>query len=141
MALSRNTDVPQRDGLSFRYGLKAQSAATKIYLGSVVQLNGNYIEKAAAGANRNYVGIIQEEATSGDSDGDVKATVRRRVAVKFKTITTGRNAVPALGATAYLHDDETVTGVNDIGTAGTVDRSALGEVVQVDSDGVWVFIE
>ena len=142
--LTANRSTLMRDGKQFDYGLKAQTNPTKIYQGSVVQLNGNHVEKAAGATGKRYVGITLLEATSGASDGAVKVPVRRRVAAKLKTASGGRHdAAGALGVgdTAYLEDDETVTKQNEVAAANTVDRSELGEVLAVDTDGVWVWIE
>ncbi|MYE14556.1 MAG: hypothetical protein F4X99_23435 [Gammaproteobacteria bacterium] len=50
------------------------------------------------------------------------------------------SSTPSIGDKAYVEDDETVVGHNDVGTANTVDRSELGEVEVVDTDGVWVWV-
>ena len=136
--LSANQSTPLRDGKQFEYGVKANA---QIYGGGLVEANGNHVQRASAGAGKTYHGVAQEGAAGGAADGDVKVLVQRRLAAKFKTIETGRNTVPGLGATAYVHDDETVTGTNDVAGANVVDRSALGKVVAVEDDGVWVFFE
>lgn len=126
--LTENKSTLMRDGKQFEYPVKANAAA---FQGAVAQLDGNNVEKGAKAANKTYVGIFIEQVAGGATDGAVKANVRRRVAAKFKTVS---GQVPALGATAYLEDDETV---HDTATG----RSALGPVVAVDTDGVWVWIE
>ena len=128
MALTGNTSTLMRDGKQFEYGVEANAV---IYQGAVVQQNGNNVEKGAKAASKKYVGIALEQVTGSATDGEVKVNVRRRVAAKLK-VASGRSL--ALGATAYLEDDETV---HDQDTG----RSALGDVVAVDTDGVWVWIE
>ena len=143
MALSANKSTLLRDGMQFEYGVKANAA---IYQGALVQLNGNHVEKAAGATGKTYVGIAIEQVTGGSSDGDEKVAVRRRTAARFKQATGGRHASETagtltIGATAYVEDDETVTGINDVAVDNTVDRSELGKVVDVEDDGVWVYIE
>ena len=127
MALTANKGTLLRDGAQFEYGVKAN---VTIFAGALVQANGNHCEKAAKASGKQFLGIAQEKVTGGSADGDETVTVRRRVAAKFKTVA---SQVPGLGATAYVEDDETV---HDTASG----RSALGEVVAVDTDGVWVFI-
>jgi len=128
-ALTANQSTLMRDGKQFEYGVK--SGATKIYQGALVQANGNYAEPAAKAQSKTFLGIALLEASAGTSDGDNKVTCRRQIAAKFKTVT---GNVPALNATAYVEDDQTVH-------SSSSGRSALGKVVAVESDGVWVLIE
>ena len=128
-ALTANQSTLLRDGKQFEYGVK--SGASKIYQGALVQANGNFAEPAAKAASKTFLGIALLDAVAGASDGANKVTCRRRVAAKFKTVS---GQVPGLNATAYVEDDQTV---HDTATG----RSALGKVVDVESDGVWVFID
>ena len=128
MALSKNQSTLLRDGRQFEYGVKATAV---IYQGALVQANGNHVEKAAKASGKIYLGIAQEKVTGGAADGDEKVSVRRRVAAKLK-VATGRTL--ALGAAAYVVDDETVTDQSSGATE-------LGKVVAVETDGVWVYIE
>ena len=139
MALSRDTERFERDGRQHRVGVKAGAT---VYKGSLLEANGNHAQRATAGAGKRYLGIsVSDQVVGGSSDGDREVFYRRGVAVKFKTIIAGRNTVPGLGADAYVHDDETVTGTNDVEVANTTDRSQLGKTVAVDDDGVWVEID
>ena len=128
MALSANKSTLLRDGHQFKYGVKANA---EIHQGALTMIDGSNVEKATKAANKKFAGIAIEPATGSSTAGDVEVTVRRRVAAKFKTVD---GQVPGLGDTAYVEDDETV---HDTASG----RSALGEVVAVESDGVWVFIE
>lgn len=138
MALSANKSPLLRDRMQFEYGVKANA---KVFQGAIVQANGNHVEKAAGAASKKYRGVALLPATGGSTDGAVKVTVRRQVAVFMKhAAVAGRVTQLAIGDTAYLEDDETVTSINDVRTKNTVDRSALGEVVDVATGGVWVWV-
>ena len=127
-ALTANQSTLMRDGGQFVHGVKASAT---VYQGALLEANGNYVQAATKAASKSYVGIALEGATGGSADGDVEIEVRRRVAVKFKTVS---GSVPGLGATAYCEDDQT-------GHDTSTGRSAVGTVVAVESDGVWVFVE
>ena len=128
MALTANKGTLLRDGGQFEYGVKA---AAVVYQGALAEASGNYAKKAEKAAGKRFLGIAQNNVTGGAADGDEKVTVRRRIAAQFKTVS---GQVPALGATAYCEDDETV---HDDASG----RSAVGPVVAVESDGVWVWID
>ena len=145
MALTANKGTLLRDGAQFEYDVKANA---EIYGGALVELSGNAIKKAEAGTGKQYRGILQsqEKVTGGAADGDVKVTARRRGLAKFNVRAGGwdrgaSSSTPSLGDTAYVDDDETVVGHNNVATSNTVDRSALGEVEVIDADGVWVWVE
>ena len=127
-ALSANQSTLLRDGRQFEYGVKANA---EIYQGALVMIDGNNVEKATKAANKKFAGIALEQVTGSSTAGEVKVNVRRRCAAKFKTVA---SQVPGLGDTAYVEDDQTV---HDTASG----RSALGPVVAVETDGVWVYIE
>lgn len=138
MALTGNKSTLTRDGRQFEYGVAANAA---IFQGALVQFNGDNVEKAAGAAGKKYGGIAQDQATGSATAGDVKVSCRRRVAAFFKhAAVAGRVTQLGIGDTAYVEDDETVTSIDDVDTANTVDRSALGEVLAVESGGVWVWV-
>ena len=128
MALTANKGTLLRDGRQFEYGVKAGAA---IFAGALCEASGNYAKKAEKGANKHNLGIAQRKVTGGAADGDEKVTVRRRIAAKFKVVA---GNIPALGAQAYVEDDETVH-------SDATGRTALGETLAVESDGVWVWVE
>ena len=68
-------------------------------------------------------------------DGEVRVTVRRGWHSFNNSAGADEVTRMHLGQTAYIVDDETVAL-----TDGTATRSAAGEIVDVDSDGVWIDI-
>lgn len=113
------------------FGLKAGAVC---FQGAIAVLTGGFAKPGVSGANLVTVGIFEEPATGGASDGDVKAKVKRGT-FKFKNAA-GADAVLAshVGTNCYVMDDQTVT-------ITATSRSVAGKVYALaDDGGVWVEI-
>lgn len=130
-ALTKDRDTARRQGEDFQHPV---AAAKKIFAGSIVMLNATgYATPGAVATTLKPAGVAQEQVdNSAGADGDVNVNVRKGV---FRFANDGTVARADIGGTAYVVDDQTVAD-ND----GTGTRSALGEIVDVDSVGVWVKI-
>ena len=127
LVASRNT--PARDGEVFGLPVKA---ATTVYQGSLVVLNAGYAAPGTAATGLIAVGRAEETATAV-SAGDALVRVCRGV-FKFGNSAAGDLIAQAdVGADCYIVDDQTVAKTN-----GSSSRSRAGQIVAVDSDGVWV---
>lgn len=133
-ALTADRNTPVRTG---EYAEHPVAAGKKIYAGALVVLNATgYAEPGVTAANVVAIGRAEEQVdNSGGADGDVSVRVRRGI---FRYANDGTNTIARtnIGGTAYVVDDQTVASTNGGGT-----RSAAGEVVDVDSDGAWVWIK
>ena len=130
-ALTKDRNTLVRDGI---IGSHPVAAAAIIYAGAIVCLDaaGNAVPGSTA-TTLTAIGRAEARAdNAGGAAGDINVEVRKGV---FKYANDGVDTIDRthIGATAYIVDDQTVA-AND----GTGTRSAAGQIVQVDSDGVWV---
>lgn len=110
------------------------AASTRIFGGSIVMLDasGNAVPGATA-TDLTPRGIAQEFVDNSDgSAGDLVVQSRRGA---FHLENDGSVTRADIGGQAYVVDDQTVANSN-----GTDSRSALGTIVDVDANGVWVDI-
>ncbi len=132
MALAADRNTPMKDG-----ELISVPVATnvKIYAGALVAANATgYATPGAVATTLTYLGRAEEQVdNTGGADAAKKVLVRRNKAFKFKNTAADLVTQADLGKTCYIVDDETVAKTN-----GTSTRSAAGQVVGVETDGVWV---
>ena len=131
MALSADRNTPKRKGSNRNDPL---AAATKIYAGALVCLDaaGNAVPGSTA-VGLTARGVAQEQIdNSAGAAGDLRIESRSGVH-RFKNDASIDRA--NIGDTAYIVDDETVAD-----TDGGATRSIAGEIIDVDSAGVWVKI-
>ena len=130
-ALTKDRNTPQRVGDEFNHPV---AAGAHIYAGSLVVLDAS--RDAAPGSVATTLlaaGRAEEEVdNSAGGAGDLTVQVRKGV---FQFANDGTVARADIGGTAYIVDDETVANNN-----GAATRSAAGEIVDIDADGVWVQI-
>jgi hypothetical protein len=112
------------------------AAASKIYQGALVGINGSGYAVAGASFDDTTRAIGRAEAQADNTSGaagDINVSVRRGV---FKFVNSSSNdalTIADVGNECFLVDDQTVARTN---TAGT--RGVAGLVIGVDTDGVWV---
>tara|TARA_R110002050_G_scaffold269917_1_gene412423 strand:- start:44290 stop:44691 length:402 start_codon:yes stop_codon:yes gene_type:complete len=130
-ALTKDRNTNQRQGDEFNHPV---AAGAHIYGGSIVVLDAARNAKPGLTATGLVAaGRAQEEVNNvGGSAGDKTVQVRKGV---FSFANDGSIARVDIGGTAYIVDDQTVADTDGTGT-----RSAAGEIVDVDADGVWVKI-
>lgn len=124
-ALSANQSRARRDGDVAVFGVQA---AANVRQGSLLEIDGDgNVKPATKAADKVYVGVALEPAdNTGGAKGAIKVTVRLRGAFRFT-----KTGTAAVGKTAYVADDNTVTDV----AAGA---SKVGRIIDSDSGGVWV---
>ncbi|MDE2667547.1 MAG: hypothetical protein OXI69_15510 [Acidobacteriota bacterium] len=129
-ALKADRNTPYRDGSLVTYKV---AAGAKIFAGSMVSLDGGYAKAMVKEADKALAGRAEEFVdNTGGSAGDKMVLVRRGVAFKWaNAAAAGAIKQADVGAKAYAVDDQTVTKT----AAGA---TSVGEVLEVDSDGVWV---
>lgn len=131
-ALIADRNTPVRTG---QYTEDPMSAGVKIYAGSLVVLSATGYAQPGTTA----VGLIargraeeQQDNTTGAA-GALSVRTQRGI---FEFGNDGTITRANIGATAYIVDDNTLSATN-----GTNTRSAAGEIVDVDANGVWVHIQ
>lgn len=110
--------------------------STKIYAGSIVALNAGYAAPAASGLGLVAVGkALSTVDNSTGADGDLSVEVLLGV-FRFENSTAGDAIAQAnVGSVCYLADDQTVALTSNAGA-----RSAAGQILGLDSSGVWVSV-
>ena len=129
-ALTKDRNTPARAGEVIT-GVPVAGAA-KIYAGAMVVMDGGYAKAAVKEAGKLVLGRAEEFVdNTGGMAGDLKITVRRGV-FRWENAA-GNNAAAAgdIGKSEYIADDQTVTKT----AAGS---TAVGKILGVDDDGVWV---
>lgn len=126
----RNTQM--RDGEQVSY----KCAATKVEAGNVIALASGYATHAADTAGHIVVGVATETIdNSAGSAGDKSVIVRKRKAWKLKNHGTNPLAQANVGGSAYVADSQTVQ------TNAATNDIAVGKILSVETDGVWVQID
>ena len=133
MALTADRNTPYRNGEFLNIGV---AGSTKIYAGAMVAKNtSGYALPAADTAGLIVMGRSEEQVdNSSGSNGDENITIRRNEAFKFKNSTTNAVTIAEIGKDIFVEDDETVS--KEPGTNSII----AGKCIDVESDGVWVFI-
>ena len=110
------------------------AASVTCYIGALAVLDssGN-VKPAVTATGLIPVGVFTEKVTNGVTAAAVNATVMPGV-FRFANSASGDAITKAeIGDTCYIVDDQTVAKTSDTGA-----RSAAGQIVDVDADGVWV---
>lgn len=130
VALTKDRNTHKRLGEQYEPPV---DAAVKIFGGSIVMLSaaGN-AAPATAASELTVAGVSQEYIdNSAGAAGTVRVKVERGKA--FLLENDGGITVANIGDTAFAVDDQTVS-------VTATSRSPVGRIVDVDADGVWVFI-
>lgn len=132
MPLTADRNTQMKDGELIAVPV---AAAMKIFAGSLVAANATgFATPGAVATTLTYLGRAEGavDNTAG-ADGAVSVLVRRGKAFKFANSAADAVTQASLGKVCYIEDDQTVSATSNAGT-----RSAAGNVVGVDTDGVWV---
>ena len=115
-------------------------AASQVYQGGLAMLVAGAAIAARAAtsaaelATMKVVGVYSADALGGAVDGDVRAPVDRFDVYRFANSAAGDQITAAdIGNQAFVVDDRTVAK-----TIGNGRRPIAGEIVDVDSGGVWI---
>jgi|LULX01.1.fsa_nt_gb hypothetical protein len=132
--LTKDRNTPHREGV---FTSEPLTAGAQVYAGGLVVSDSatGFSKAGATGTGLVARGVAQETVVGSAVDGDVRVTVRRGWHSFDNSAGADEITRMHLGQTAYIVDDETVAL-----TDGTATRSAAGEIVDVDSDGVWIDI-
>lgn len=134
-ALSADKSVTELDSPIAAEHYEKMSASTTIYKGSLVVINGGYLEPATTATGLIGAGVAQEQIdNSSGSDGDESCKFRSGI-FPFEKDGSDTPTQADVGAGAYAVDDQTIAN-----TDGTSTRSEVGKIYAVDSDYVWVAI-
>jgi hypothetical protein len=108
------------------------ATGAKIHAGALVVINATgYAQPGSSEAGLIYAGRAEDaEDNSAGADGDQLIHVRRMAA--FKWANDGTVTPAHLFKTAYIVDDQTVSGEGE----GTL--SVAGQIIGIEPDGVWV---
>lgn len=132
MALTKNTNTPERDGKTLAI---AVAGNVRIFAGALVALTAAGLATPGAVATTlKGVGRAKDEANNlGGAASAIKVEVEKGV-FRFNNSAAGDAITAAdIGNPAYIVDDETVAK-----TTGGATRSVAGTIFDVDAQGVWV---
>lgn len=130
---TRDIAVKRRDGDVLAFGL---GAAKKVYQGTLIvrESSTGYVEKGSDAATKQFVGVAYEgkDNTAGAA-GDKSVCCYRRGVFTFAYTGTA----PALGAMAFVSDDQTVKATGDApcGRVVGLDTSAGTVDIDIEIDG------
>ena len=128
-AATQNVSRPRRDGAVTRYGVAAN---VQIHQGTIVQYSGvaaGPATPAVSGETNVYLGVSLDAADNRTgAAGDLEVDVIRSGAFYFPFPSGSK---PALGAKAYVDDDQTVS-------SDSSSKAPCGIVIDSDEMGVWV---
>jgi hypothetical protein len=134
MALSADRNTVKRPALEFEYPV---AASKKCYTGGIAVLDssGN-VEPGATATGKICVGRFTK--TVDNSSGLAAALDAPVEYGTFKWVNSSSDPVTKanIGDTVYIEDDQTVSKTN-----GGATQSACGQMVDIESDGVWVKTE
>jgi hypothetical protein len=133
-ALAKDRVTPRRANEDFSFPV---AAGAVIYAGALVALSATgYATPGAVAATLQAVGVAQEAVdNAGGQDGDKTVKVRNGAFLFANSAAGDLIALTEIGETCYIVDDQTVAKTDNGGA-----RSPAGMVVDVDADGVWVFV-
>jgi hypothetical protein len=131
MALTQDKGTARRVGDVVNHPV---AASQNLFLGAIGMLNASgFLVKGSTATGLKPAGVIQARIdNSAGADGDNTVDVRKGCYL-FKN--DGSVTRVDIGSMAYVVDDETVANSDGTGT-----RSGLGQIVDLDDDGVWVTI-
>ena len=130
-ALTADRQTPYREGNLVTYPM---AAAARIYGGGMVSIDGGYAKAMVKEADKRFSGRAEESVDNSSGVAGAKTVqVRRGVAFRWTNSAVAADTIAQanVGAKAYALDDQTVSKV-----AGGA--SEVGEILEVDSEGVWV---
>ena len=131
VALTQDRGTPERSKKDFSDPV---DGAVKIFAGAIVMLNAAGDARPGETAlNLKPRGVAKEQVDNTAGAAGDKTIQTMKGTHRFTNDGTITRA--DISGTAYVVDDQTVADTNGAGT-----RSALGEIVDVDSVGVWVEI-
>ena len=133
-AITTDRSTQMRDGKL--NGVKI-AASTVIRGGVIVCANASgYAIEGIADATITCLGVSEEYVdNSAGAAGDKRVIVSRQRAVKLENHATDPVTQASVGKSCYVADNQTVAA-----TSNTNTRCVAGQVLSVESDGVWVFI-
>jgi hypothetical protein len=129
-ALTRDRNTPLKNAEII--GVPA-AAGAKVYAGALVVANATgYAAPGTTAVGLTYLGRA-EESVDNTSGANGAATVLVRRLNAFKWGNDGSITQAHQGKTAYIVDDQTLAATDGTGT-----RSAAGQIVGIEPDGVWI---
>jgi hypothetical protein len=132
MALTKNTNTPERDGKTFSFPVAAN---VRIFAGALVALTAAGLATPGAVATTLKVGgrAKCEANNLGGAAGAITVEIEKGVFRYNNSAAADAIAAADIGANCFVVDDETVAKTN-----GGATRSVAGRIVDVDAQGVWV---
>jgi len=131
-ALSADRTIVRREGATFNFPV---AASVTCYQGALAVLDssGN-VKPGVTATGLIPVGVFTAQVDNGSgSAGDLDAEVMPGTFRFTNSSSTDEITAAEVGDTCYLVDDQTVAKTN-----GSSTRSAAGQIVDVDTTGVWV---
>lgn len=132
MALTKNTNTPERDGKTFAF---AVAANVRIFAGALVMLTAAGLATPGAVATTLKPGgrARCEADNTGGAASAITVEIEKGVFRFNNSAAADAIAAADIGANCFVVDDETVAKTN-----GGATRSVAGRIVDVDPQGVWV---
>ena len=130
MALSKDRSTKARMPGNWHYPL---AAATKIYAGALVVLDGGYLAPGSTKLGLIAIGRAEEAIDNSTGAAGAKRCETARGCFLFANAAADPVVQADVGKDCYIVDDETVAK-----TSGSNTRSVAGKVRAVEAGGVWV---
>lgn len=129
--LAKDRNTPYKD-----VGLLALlvAANVKCFAGGIAVLKGGFCKPGVTELGAVYMGRFDETVDNvGGANGD--KTVQVRIGKIFQFANSAGDAIAQadVGAGCFIEDDETVSKTDGVNT-----QSPAGQIIAVDSGGVWV---
>lgn len=128
VALSSSRQIKRRTGDRFTDPVKT---AVSIQKGALVVLDGGYAAPGRTAAGLKARGVAEDYVDNASGANGAKTVEVMKGVYSF--INDGSVLRTHIGGTAYIVDDQTVAATDGAGA-----RSAAGEIIDVDADGVWI---
>jgi hypothetical protein len=130
-ALSAERPYVEREGVD--YVIPAAAAKT-FYKGAILALSATgYGTPAATATGLSGLGVVTETVDNSTGAAGAVSVKYRRGVFRFNNDGTAAVTATHINGNAYAVDDNTVAS-----TDGSSTRSAVGKIVDVDAQGVWV---
>lgn len=109
------------------------AAAAVIFSGALVVLNATHFAEPATAATGLRVRGVATHPSNNSTGADGNGTIETKTGAHFFK-NAGDVDRSHIGSIAYISDDQTVT-------AASTGSSAVGRIEDVETNGVWVFID
>lgn len=109
------------------------AAATKIWQGGIVVMEGGVSKPGKTGVGLVVLGLAEETVDNSSGAAGAKSVTSRRGCWRCANLASDPVTAADVGQDVYLVDDQTIAK-----TSGGATRSVAGKLIDVDAVGAWV---